>query len=59
MSETLENDDNVTWIVDGRNLSKFPLTTRTLPEASSNTFYPSEHVDSFYGNNKGVIYFMC
>ena len=59
MEPTLQNDNTVSWISEGRNLSKFPLTTRTLPAASTDTFYPSEHVDSFYGTNKGVIYFMC
>lgn len=59
MTSTLEHDDVVSWIKDGRNLSKFPLTTRTLPAASSTSFYPSEHVDSFYSGNTGVIYFMC
>lgn len=59
MTSTLENDNVVSWISEGKNLSKFPLTTRTLPEASSTTFYPSEHVDNFYNNRKGVIYFMC
>jgi len=59
MTQTLENDNIVSWISGGRNLSKFPLTTRTLPEPSSTSFYPSEHVDSFYTGNTGVIYFMC
>lgn len=59
MTQTLENDNVVSWTSEGRNLSKFPLTTRTLPAASSTTFYPSEHVDNFYNNRKGVIYFMC
>ena len=59
MTQTLENDNIVSWVSEGRNLSKFPLTTRTLPEASATSFYPSEHVDSFYTGNTGVIYFMC
>ena len=59
MNQTLENDDIVSWISEGKNLSKLPLTTRTLPEESSTTFYPSQHVDNFYNNRKGVIYFMC
>jgi hypothetical protein len=41
MNQTLENDDIVSWISEGNNLSKLPLTTRTLPEESSTTFYPS------------------
>ena len=59
MESTLEHDDQVTWIVDGKNLSKYPLTTRTLPNPSDTTIWPSEHVDSFYPGNSGVIYFMC
>jgi len=59
MNQTLENDNIVQWISEGKNLSKFPLTTRELPEESSTTFYPSQHVDNFYNNRKGVIYFMC
>lgn len=59
MESTLEHDDQVVWISEGRNLSKYPLTTRTLPEPSDTTIYPSEHVDSFYSGNTGVIYFMC
>ena len=60
MGSTLEHDDQVVWIDgEGRNLSKYPLTTRTLPEPSNTTIYPSEHVDSFYSGNTGVIYFMC
>jgi len=41
MESTLENDNTVSWIVEGKNLSKFPLTTRTLPEESSTSFYPN------------------
>jgi hypothetical protein len=60
MESTLEHDNQVVWIdAEGRNLSKYPLTTRTLPEPSNTTIYPSEHVDSFYSGNTGVIYFMC
>lgn len=59
MTETLQDDNVVQWVKDGKNLSKFPLTTRTLPDPSSTTFYPNEHVDSFYNGNTGVIYFMC
>lgn len=59
MNSTLQNDNIVTWISEGRNLSKFPLTTRTLPASSATSFYPSEHVESFYNGRKGVIYFMC
>ena len=59
MTSTLENDNTVIWVSEGKNLSKFPLTTRTLPEESSTTFYPSQHVENFYNNRKGVIYFMC
>ena len=61
MNSTLEDDNQVSWIKDNKNLSKFPLTLRQKPEGEDPTlvFYPSEFVSEFKNGKKGVIYFMC
>ena len=55
MEETLEND-NVTWIQDGKDLTKFPLTKREDVGSAPSGFYPYTPVPNLEG---GVTYFMC
>lgn len=55
MSETLEND-NVTWVKEGKDLTKFPLTKRADAGQASTGFYPYTPVPGLTG---GVTYFMC
>lgn len=55
MEETLEND-NVTWIHEGKDLTKFPLTKREDTGSASTGFYPYTPVPELTG---GVTYFMC
>lgn len=55
MEETLEND-NVTWIKDEKDLTKFPLTKREDVGSAPTGFYPYTPVPNLEG---GVTYFMC
>lgn len=55
MEDTLEND-NVTWIQDSKDLTKFPLTKRTDAGMAATGFYPYTPVPELTG---GVTYFMC
>ena len=55
MEETLEND-NVIWIKDSKDLTKFPLTKREDAGSASTGFYPYTPVPDLTG---GVTYFMC
>lgn len=55
MEETLEND-NVTWVYNDQNLTKFPLTLRDDVGQATSGFYPYTPVDSL---NNAVTYFMC
>lgn len=55
MEETLEND-NVTWELEGKNLTKFPLTKREDAGSAPSGFYPYTPVPNLEG---GVTYFMC
>ena len=55
MAETLESD-NVTWIKDSKDLTKFPLTKRAEAGSASTGFYPYTPVPDLTG---GVTYFMC
>jgi hypothetical protein len=55
MEETLEND-NVTWVNGGKDLTKFPLTKRADAGAAATGFYPYTPVPGLTG---GVTYFMC
>ena len=56
MTDTLEND-NVTWIQDSKNLTKFPLTKRAdVGEPTGSIFFPYTAVPDLEG---GVTYFMC
>lgn len=55
MSDTLENDD-VTWMLDSKDLTKFPLTKREDAGSASTGFYPYTPVPDLAG---GVTYFMC
>lgn len=55
MSDTLEND-NVTWINESKDLTKFPLTKREDAGSASTGFYPYTPVPELEG---GVTYFMC
>lgn len=62
MDRTLENDSVNFLEIDNegkltKDLSKFPLTKRSVPTSSSNErFYPCEAVSDLSG---GVTYFMC
>ena len=56
MESTLQND-NVTWMQNGNNLTKFPLTKREpITVETSGIFYPYTPVPNLEG---GVTYFMC
>lgn len=55
MEETLQND-NVTWIHESKDLSKFPLTKRADAGSASTGFYPYTSVPDLTG---GITYFMC
>lgn len=55
MERTLEND-NVTWMLDGKDLTKYPLTKRNDVGAAPTGFYPYTPVPDLTG---GVFYFMC
>lgn len=55
MENTLQND-NVTWVSEGKNLTKFPLTKREDAGSASTGFYPYTSVPELTG---GVTYFMC
>ena len=56
MEETLEHD-NVSWVLDNRNLSKFPLVKRAdVGQATTGYFYPYTPVENL---TNGVAYFMC
>lgn len=55
MEETLEND-NVTWLSEGKDLTKFPLTKREDAGLAPSGFYPYTPVPDLEG---GVTYFMC
>ena len=56
MDETLENDE-VIWLKDGKNLTKFPLTKRNnVGDGDSTYFFPYTPVPDL---QNGIIYFMC
>lgn len=55
MNNTLA-DDNVTWILNEKDLTKFPLTKREDVGAATTGFYPYTPVPDLEG---GVTYFMC
>lgn len=55
MGETLEND-NVKFLIDDKDYSKFPLTKRTDAGTASTGFYPYTCEPNLTG---GVTYFMC
>ena len=55
MEETLEND-NVTWISESKDLTKYPLTKREDVGSAPTGFYPYTPVPDLEG---GVTYFMC
>lgn len=55
MTDTLEND-NVTWILGEKDLTKFPLTKRADVGTATTGFYPYTPVPDLEG---GVTYFMC
>ena len=55
MNNTLA-DDNVTWILNEKDLTKFPLTKREDVGAATTGFYPYTPVPNLEG---GVTYFMC
>ena len=56
MESSLEND-NVTFIHDGKDLSKFPLTKRSfVGEGDSQVFLPYTYKEDLEG---GIVYFMC
>lgn len=55
MESTLQND-SVTWINEGKDLTKFPLTKRGNAGEAATGFYPYTPVPELEG---GVTYFMC
>ena len=56
MNPTLENDD-ITFVKDGVNYSKFPLTKRPVSGSDTTTsFLPYTSVENLTG---GITYFMC
>lgn len=56
MESTLQND-NVQWVVDQKNLTKFPLTKReNVGSDPAGSFYPYTADPELQG---GVVYFMC
>lgn len=55
MSDTLQND-NVRFVVDGKDYTKFPLTKREDVGQAPTGFFPYTSVPNLEG---GVTYFMC